>query len=95
MKEQLEHAINEFELQLMNNYSWYQEYKRILKKYHHLDKELTAIELYNIIKNTFYWEIQKDETMNILTAYNGDIEKVEGFENIQLYIDEDLKELEW
>lgn len=94
MKEQLEHAINEFELQLMNNYSWYEEYKRVLKRYYHLGKELTAIELYNIIKNTFYWEIQKDETMNILIAYNGDIEEVEGFENIQMYIDEDLKELE-
>lgn len=94
MKEQLEHAINEFELQLMNNYDWYQEYKRVLKRYYHLDKELKAIELYNIIKNTFYWEIQKDETMNILIAYNGDIEEVEGFENIQMYIDEDLEELE-
>jgi len=94
MKEQLEHAINEFELQLMNNYSWYEEYKRVLKRYYHLDKELKAIELYNIIKNIFYWEIQKDETMNILIAYNGDIEEVEGFENIQMYIDEDLEELE-
>lgn len=94
MEKQLEHAINEFNLQLMNNYSWYQEYKRILKEFYHYNKELKAIDLYNIIKNTFYWEIQKDEIMNILIAYNGDVENIEGFDDIQLYIDEDMQELE-
>lgn len=88
-KEELEHSMREFTLQVHNN-------KRINNYYRYVIKtglELDAKGMFNVLWHLFNQDWQENNITRELTAYNGNVEELEEFKDFEARFKEDYEEL--
>lgn len=84
--ELMNHSINEFILQLENKESWNDKLKKILRI---SNGNFTTLDIYNCLYNKLYIELQSDDIMKHLTAFNGDITQFTEWKHLEdiIYIE--------